>query len=771
MSDGEFGLDGFSMFELFRSEAESHTRTLNEGLLSLESRPDDLASIEPLMRAAHSIKGAARIIGLDSAVKLAHAMEDVFVAAQRGREVVGSTRIDQLLAGTDILTELATLAEQDLSTWGDSHARAIDEVVALLSSPPPEQLADQAAQAPDQQPAAQPTSVAARAAAAPAPTPPGPAEIAASVDAPAAASTMEAKTVRLAAESVDRMMRLAGEMTIQSRRLESTRDPLQAMKEQLLDLDETLERLEEEVGARARLTLARERTRRAIARAQRQIVESEDVARRLEEISTALYHVALGSRMRPFGEVALSFPRMVRDLARELGKQVRFDILGAGVPVDRDILARLEAPINHMLRNALDHGVETPDERSASGKDAIARVWIEARHHAGHLLVLVRDDGRGIDPERLRERVVGKALATPEVVSKLTTGELFEFLFLPGFSTASHVTEISGRGVGLDVVQSFAHEVGGTASIDSEVGRGTEFRLELPVSLSVLRAAVVEVAGEPYAFPLARLERVARVPLASVSAVEGRRQFLLDGKAVGLVDAATVLELEQPDRASDGSVSVMVVAHGRGHEEEWYGLIVDRFAGESDLVVRPLDTRLGKVPHVAAASIAESGDPLLIVDVDDLVQSVRQFLSEGRLRGAAARIEHETSRRQRILVVDDSLTVREVERQLLSRLGYDVDVAVDGADGWNAIRAGRYDLLVTDIDMPRMNGLELVAAVRREPRLVDLPVIIVSYKDRDEDRLAGMQAGANAYLTKGAFRDDTFARTVRDLIGSAEGVR
>jgi two-component system sensor histidine kinase and response regulator WspE len=458
----------------------------------------------------------------------------------------------------------------------------------------------------------------------------------------------------------------------------------------------------------------------------------------------------------------------VRDLARELGKQVRFDIVGTGTPVDREILARLEAPLTHMLRNAIDHGVETPEERSAAGKEPVARVWVEARHQSGHLLVRVGDDGRGIEVEDVRRSIVRKALSAPEVAARLGRDELLEFLFLPGFSTTSQVTEISGRGVGLDVVQAFAQEVGGVAGIESELGRGTEFRIELPVSLSVLRAAVVEIGGEPYALPLARLERVVRVPLAEIGAVEGRRQFMLDGRAVGLVEAATVLDLGSVERGADGTVSVIVVSHGRGAEESWYGLVVDRFRGESDLVVRPLDIRLGKVPHVAAASVGEGGEPLLIVDVDDVVHSVRQFLSEGKLRGGTRDIGVELSRRRRVLVVDDSLTVREVERQLLARLGYEVDVAVDGADGWNAVRGGRYDLLVTDVDMPRMNGLELVAAVRREPRLADLPIIIVSYKDREEDRLAGMHAGANAYLTKGAFRDDSFARTVRDLIGSAE---
>lgn len=761
MSEGDFDLDGLSMFDLFRAEAETHARTLSEGLVALERQPNDRTGIEPLMRAAHSIKGAARIIGIDAAVRLAHAMEDVLVAAQRGSESVGSERIDQLLAGTDLLAGLASVSESDLASWSEEHHQAIDEIVALLGAAMPNAPAalPSAAEAPSPgSPAPKGDSASAKASAAPTPS-------AAPVS---LSSAMEAKTVRLAADSVDRMMRLAGEMTIQARRLESTRDPMLAMKEHLLDLDETLELLEEEIGANAKLAAARERARGAVTRAQRQIAGSEEIARRLEEIATALYHVALGSRMRPFGEAALGFPRLVRDLARELGKQVRFDIVGTGTPVDREILARLEAPLTHMLRNAIDHGVETPEERSAAGKEPVARVWVEARHQSGHLLVRVGDDGRGIDVEELRRSIVRKALSAPEVAARLGRDELLEFLFLPGFSTTSQVTEISGRGVGLDVVQAFAQEVGGVAGIESELGRGTEFRIELPVSLSVLRAAVVEIGGEPYALPLARLERVVRVPLAEIGAVEGRRQFMLDGRAVGLVEAATVLDLGSVERGADGTVSVIVVSHGRGAEESWYGLVVDRFRGESDLVVRPLDIRLGKVPHVAAASVGEGGEPLLIVDVDDVVHSVRQFLSEGKLRGGTRDIGVELSRRRRVLVVDDSLTVREVERQLLARLGYEVDVAVDGADGWNAVRGGRYDLLVTDVDMPRMNGLELVAAVRREPRLADLPIIIVSYKDREEDRLAGMHAGANAYLTKGAFRDDSFARTVRDLIGSAE---
>jgi two-component system sensor histidine kinase and response regulator WspE len=425
------------------------------------------------------------------------------------------------------------------------------------------------------------------------------------------------------------------------------------------------------------------------------------------------------------------------------------------------VLARLDAPLNHMLRNALDHGVETPDERRAAGKDPQATLRVEARHHAGMLRIRVSDDGRGIDIAALRERIVRRALATGEMAATMDRQELLEFLFLPGFSTARQVTEISGRGVGLDVVQSTAREIGGTARIDTELGRGTTFELELPITLSVLRALLVEVAGETIAFPLARIERVVQVEHAAMQSVEGRSQFLLEGASVGVVDAVALLGLGDARRRGERD-SIVVLGSG----DERYGFAVDGFAGEEDLVVRALDPRLGKVPHLSAAAVRESGEPVLIVDTEDIVHSVRQALGEGTLRGARRALpDTAASAARRALVVDDSATVREVERQLLVRMGFEVETAVDGVDGWNTLRAARFDLIVSDIDMPRMNGIEFVRTLRGDARYAAIPVIVVSYKDREEDRLAGLEAGATAYLTKGAFQDSTFADTVRDLVG------
>lgn len=755
-------LGGFSLHELFRAEAETHAGALSEGLVKLEGT-SDAATVEPLMRAAHSIKGAARVVGLDIAVKLAHAMEDVLVAMQKGREAIEPARIDQLLKGTDLLASLARVEESAVPAWSAEHEPAVDALIAELRVAPP------AVSAPQQPPApavaahavASPVVVETAAIEAPAPAPPQP-------PAPSApAAPTRGASVRVTAEKLDRLLQLAGETMLESRRLGSLRDETLELKRDLVRLEDELDRLR--AAARrsgidpASLAPARTLIESGRARVLSHLLTVEGAIRRGEETSTQLYHEVLSSRMRPFADATASLSRTVRDLARQLGKDARLEIIGEHVPVDRDVLVRLDAPLNHMLRNALDHGVETPDERRAKGKPAQATLRVEARHHAGMLRIRVSDDGRGIDLDALRERIVRKSLATGDMASTLDRQELLEFLFLPGFSTAQQVTDISGRGVGLDVVQSTAREIGGTARIDTELGRGTVFELELPITLSVIRALLVDVAGETLAFPLARIERVLQPDASEVRSVEGRMQVLVEGKSIGVIDAARVLALAETRRAATRE-NLVVLGSGGDH----YAVAVDGLIGEEDLVVRALDPRLGKVPHLSAAAVRESGEPVLVVDAEDLLQSVRVALNEGRLRGARPMRALGARRTLRALVVDDSATVREVERQLLTRMGFEVDTAVDGLDGLHTARdstaTGALDLIISDIDMPRMNGIEFVRALRSDPRFASVPVVVVSYKDREEDRLAGLEAGATAYLTKGAFQDSTFADTVRDLV-------
>jgi two-component system sensor histidine kinase and response regulator WspE len=757
-------LGGFSLHELFRGEAEMHAAALSEGLVKLEGT-SDAAAVEPLMRAAHSIKGAARVIGLDVAVKLAHAMEDVLVAMQKGREAIAPARIDQLLKGTDLLASLARVDEAGVPAWTAANDGAVDALVAGLRADAPKGASAAPAPAP---PSAQ--------VAAPAPLAPAPPEekqvAAASAQPPAAAvpPSARASSVRVTAEKLDRLLQLAGESLLEARRLGMIRDEALALKRHVSDAEDELDLL--------RATLRKSGVDPAVINRLRAILDRsrggvlahlltiEAAIRRDEETSGALYHEVLSSRMRPFSDVTGALPRTVRDVARTLGKDVRLEVVGEDVPVDRDILARLDAPLNHMLRNAVDHGVETPDERRARGKDPQATLRVEARHHAGMLQIRVSDDGRGIDLDALRERIVRRSLASSEMAQAMDRRELLEFLFLPGFSTAKQVTEISGRGVGLDVVQTAAREVGGTARIETSLGKGTVFELELPITLSVIRALLVDVAGETLAFPLARIERVVQIDPRELHAVEGRVQFMLEGASVGVIDSVAALGLGSARKPAELERIVVL-----GSGDERYGLAVEGFAGEEDLVVRALDDRLGKVPHLSAAALRENGEPVLIVDTEDIITSVRQSLGEGSMRGARKALVESAGPALRALVVDDSATVREVERQLLARMGFEVETAVDGMDGWNTLRAGRFDLVVSDIDMPRMNGIEFVRTLRAEARFAQLPVIVVSYKDREEDRLAGMEAGATAYLTKGAFQDSTFADTVRDLVDFSRASR
>jgi two-component system sensor histidine kinase and response regulator WspE len=576
--------------------------------------------------------------------------------------------------------------------------------------------------------------------------------------------------VRVTAQSLNRLMGLAGESLVQARWLPSFSTALFKLKKQHDLLAKMLDAaFHAAVGGMPPEQLADliAETRRQWTSCRQELNaktgDFDDHAARAEDLNARLYREVIASRMRPFGDGTHGLPRLVRDMARSLGKEARLVVLGDRTEVDRDILEKLESPLSHLIRNAIDHGLEMPAARKVASKDVAGAITVEARHRAGMLHVTVSDDGAGIDLARLRKKVIERGLNTPEVVARLTEAELLEFLFLPGFSTAASVTEFSGRGVGLDVVQDTVRRVGGNVRVTTTAGKGTTFHLQLPLTLSVIRAVVVDVAGEPYAFPHTRIDRLLRVRRDEVRSLEHRQFVTVDGQNVGLVMAGQLLDIPAPAPATE-DLPVVLLSDGSGE----YGLIVDAFRGEQDLVVRPLDARLGKVPNLSAAAILDDGSPVLIVDVEDLLRSMDQYIQTGSLVRCETRLS--AGRKKRVLVVDDSITVREVERQLLLHKGYEVAVAVDGMDGWNQVRAERYDLMVSDIDMPRMNGLQLVQAVRADERLRDLPVIIVSYKEREEDRMRGLEVGANAYLTKSSFHDNRFMEAVVDLIGPADGV-
>ena len=762
-------LSGFSMLELFRLEAESQTAVLSAGVLAIEELERSPETVESMMRAAHSLKGAARIVGLDPAVRVAHALEDVFVGAGKGTFRVKPEHADRILAGIDFLSAIAKSddALSPASEWPSRAERLVDDLGTMV--------ADQAAvqtQVPAPEPAKTPPGMPGGTSAADAAAAPATAAKPADTPAPATRPAEQAdRVVRVSADSLTRLVGLAGESLVETRHLRPFVDSLLQLRASEVDICDAIAALDEKLKAgdiavpgtiTAMLTTIRERSDAALAALTRHVEDFESFARRNEDLSNRLHHEVIVSRMRPLADGIRGFPRLVRDVARTLGKQVRFEVRGEQTGVDRDILDKLEAPLSHLIRNSLDHGIELPADRETAGKPPAGTIRLEARHRAGMLQITLTDDGRGIDVEHLRAKAVARGLVARQVADQLTELELLEFLFLPGFSTKDQVTEISGRGVGLDVVQSMVKNVGGSVRVATQTGRQTTFTLQLPITMSVIRALLVQIGGEPYAFPLTRIDQILFCPAASIRTVEGRQYFDRDGVSIGLVMAAQILETTGQPPADPMPV---VVISDRGQQ---FGMIVDSFLGERDLEVRPLDPRLGKVPDVNSASLLENGDPVLIVDVEDLVRSIDNVLMGRRLsRVEFERMAEQARQRKRILVVDDSITVRELERQLLQARGFTVDVAVDGMDGWNAIRGTHYDLVVTDVDMPRMDGIGLVSLIKADPARRETPVVIVSYKDREEDRLRGLDAGANRYLTKSSFHDETFVDTIIDLIGEA----
>ncbi|VVN19055.1 hybrid sensor histidine kinase/response regulator [Pseudomonas fluorescens] len=751
-----------SLLELFSLEAEAQTQVLSAGLLALERNPNQADQLESCMRAAHSLKGAARIVGIDSGVSVAHVMEDCLVSAQEGRLLLRPEHIDALLQGTDLLMRVATPTNAPQPS-------DIDAYVALMAG-----LLD---------PATPPAALAVSPMAelqldAPSVFEPAPAPI---IEAPVEPSesaprknkrTTEGgeRVLRVTAERLNSLLDLSSKSLVETQRLKPHLAIMQRLKRMQNNGLRALENLNVHLKEHA-LSLealeALEDARRLLAESQQLLSEKnaelDEFAWQASQRAQVLYDTALACRIRPFADLLTGQVRMVRDLGRSLGKQVRLEIEGEKTQVDRDVLEKLEAPLTHLLRNAVDHGIETPEQRLLKGKSEEGLIRLRASHQAGLLVLELSDDGNGVDLEKVRRSIVERQLSPAETAAQLSEEELLTFLFLPGFSLRDTVTEVSGRGVGLDAVQHMVRQLRGAVVLEQAAGEGSRFHLEVPLTLSVVRSLVVEVGEEAYAFPLAHIERMCDLAPDDIVQVEGRQHFWHEGQHVGLVAASQLLN--RPASQNSGETLKVVVIRER---DAVYGVAVERFIGERTLVVLPLDERLGKVQDISAGALLDDGSVVLIVDVEDMLRSVDKLLNTGRLERIARHGNQAAeAARKRVLVVDDSLTVRELQRKLLLNRGYDVAVAVDGMDGWNALRSEDFDLLITDIDMPRMDGIELVTLLRRDNRLQSLPVMVVSYKDREEDRRRGLDAGADYYLAKASFHDDALLDAVVELIGGA----
>ncbi len=715
---------------LFATEVDDKCNAMERVLLQLEQAPDRLELIAPLMRAAHSIKGAARAVRNEDAVRLAHALEDRLSAAQKRTVALDADLVDLALRAVDRLRRLG----RDDSA--DARQAATELFAELMSA-----SAGAEATGPVVTGAAAPTYI----------------------------DVEETDPIlRVRASHVGRLIALAGTGMVENRRLRPFGERQQRLRRDLGAASRLLDELHHELGAPgpqtavgAQLAGLRHQLSESRLAINQWLDEFGAYERESADLTERLYHNASQTRLRPFADIAEAYPRMVRELSRQLGKRVRAVLSGEQLAVDRDVLERLDAPLNHLMRNAIDHGIEDPGTRRAAGKPEEGVLTVAATYRAGMLAIDVSDDGAGIDYERVRAKLRANRGLDEAQTAALDDEALAESLFAAGFSTRDQVSETSGRGVGLDVVREMLKQLEGSVRLHSTRGAGTRFSLLVPISRAVTRAVAVGVAGETYAFPLLRIERLVRAAPEQIHRREGMQYLAIEGLNVGLVPLAELLGLGATRARDDGTDIVVISQDGRRA-----GFAVDSVLGEFDLATRPLDPRLGRVADLAALALMPDGEPVVLLDTEDLMRgALERERALGRLQDPT---DGTATRRRRVLVVDDSISVRELVRQLLSARGYEVQVAVDGMDAWSRLREWPCDLVVSDVDMPRMDGIELTRSIKQDPRLRSLPVVIVSYRDRPEDRRRGLEVHADAYLTKSDFQEHGFLDVVHSLIGDAE---
>lgn len=787
-TDGDCGLD---LLGIFAEEVTAQVAAARALLAGTSGTGGD----DDLPRVFHTLKGAARAVGCDAIRTVAGALEDLLHGSRNG-------------AVPDLSAGLAPALDCGLR-WIESLLTSLREGVA----PPPldpllEQLARlrEGGQFPPCAPpaaAADPLPASADPAAEPPPTPLHPAPAVAPAAPPLRVATGPAaglpadlpanlptnlptnlpaggQRTRLAYEQLDRLHRLSGELTVAVASFAGQRNQLRGLIRELTRAGQRLNRL---LAGALGDDLDRETLHEALRQVTQRLAATtgglDGLTQTHDRIEGRFHYLAEGladevtqARLLPLSDLFDDYPRMVRDLAQELGKRVELHLEGQDNRIDRAVLEQLRNPLLHLLRNALDHGIEPPAVRESLGKPAHGRLTLAA-HRVGALMRLrVGDDGAGIDLGRLEAAVVAAGHTTPELWAQLGSQERMQFLFLPGLSTARSLSTTSGRGFGLDIVKSGIESSGGTVAVHSEPGRGTCFELHVPLSLSLTRCLLVVGGRHPlfgdqrYAFPMTEVTRIRRLAQSELRELEGRLAVHLDGETLPLFQLHSILGLA-PIQQEVGRKHLLVLEEGGGR----FGLLVEEVIDELDMVARPLDERLGKVAEVSGLTLLDDGGVALIMDVTDLLQHLREgagYLAPAGLQaGPAPDPAQESAAAAQVLVVEDSVTVREVERHFLEQAGYQVTTAVNGVDGLNKAKAGDYRILITDIDMPRMNGIELIRTLRGLDRFRQLPIIVVSYKDRAEDRDKALDAGADRYVTKSEFDTDAMLALVAQLLASA----
>ena len=759
------------IMEDFLIEAFELIEQIDHDLVELEANPEDLELLNRIFRVAHTVKGSSSFLNFDVLTELTHHMEDVLNKARKGELKITPDIMDVVLesvdmmkgllesirdngsdaaAGIDIKNICASLtqisegeapsaapeapaapapepvkepepvapaeeaapevSDAELSKLSDSEVEA--EIERLLKVRKAE---DQARRASKGIAPKSPEEIAPAASAAPAPAPkPAPSrERDADKKVPAASSNSavaQEQTIRVEVKRLDHLMNLIGELVLGKNRL-------------LKIYDDVEERYEGE----------------------KFLEELNQVVSSLSLVTTDIQLAVMKTRMLPIAKVFNKFPRMIRDLSRELGKQIDLEISGEETELDKSIVEEIGDPLVHIIRNSCDHGIEDPETRKAMGKPEKGLVQLKAYNEGNHIVVEIVDDGKGLDADMLKAKSIEKGIITEREADAMSEKEAFGLIFKPGFSTAAKVTNVSGRGVGMDVVKTNIEKLNGIIDIESEVGKGTVMKLKIPLTLAIIQSLLVGTQEEFYAIPLASVLETVRVPIDDIYTIDGKNVLRLRDEVLSLVRLSDVFGVNKVFDGGDQTYVVII-----GVAEAKLGIIVDTLVGQEEIVIKSMGDYLQNIPGIAGATIRGDGRVTLIIDVGAMMEMAKDIKVNIRAEMEDSTKAKEKPSDYKVLIVDDSKMDRTIMQKSLEPIGVTIIEATNGVEALNIIKSGEhaFDAVLIDIEMPRMDGYTLAGEIRKYSKYRTLPLIAVTSRTSKTDRLRGVEVGMTEYITK-----------------------
>ena len=741
----------------FGEEAADHIQSIISGILVLEQDPSlsQQTGIEPVYRATHSLKGAARAVGLKDIEGVCQHLESVFSSVRKGELTLNQEGFDLV---HEVVLTLESLLAGNKQVKTAPLIQKLKKIVLSTQSALKSELPKPASHKQNVQD--EPSQ------------PDGPVDSAVIIKQETGSTTkIRISEERLTSlyETADDLLsyRMSAETHISE--LKSISQVLQAwrwnlnralgdianLKRQFQDNNDLLEKISVFID-NSRDSIGGCETRLDFL-IQSMIQDQNEMGLAITQLIESIRDVVLV----PFSLLTDTYPRMVRDIAREQGKKISLQITGSEIEVDRRILENIRDPLIHLIRNGVDHGIETEDARLLSGKPAEGRLSIDITHNrTNQVLITISDDGRGIDLHEVTTAAIGKGLLHENDARELTDEEKNRLIFQSGITTSRNITEVSGRGLGLAIVQEKLNQVGGAIDVISVPGKGTKFLLTVPVTLATFRGILVYVGNQQFFLPLSEIERVVVPDLSQISTIEGRTVLCLENETIPIALLGDLLGLSTgPDDSVQSRTIVLVKTSGRR-----FGLVVNRIGGVQEIVVRDLGPQLEDIRFVSGVAILGNAIIVPVLQIDDIAEEMQDRAHVG---AAVQDMPSTLSGKRKIMVVEDSITSRMLLKNILEGAGFEVTTAVDGLDAFTKLKVLPIDLVVSDVDMPRMNGFILTEKIRSEKKISDIPVILVTSLDSKEDREHGITVGADAYIVKSGFDQGNLLEVISRLIGAA----